>query len=115
MVTDTGIFLLHRLNNPNEVSDSVGLRTSDMNISAVDLIKRPKFSKRFIDAIEGLSIPVIISSRTGGGVITRDSLLCKNTVSAGDLSPQKAAILLRLALTQSCSDRKQLKRMFSEY
>ena len=74
-----------------------------------------EFSKRFIDAIEGLSIPVIISSRTGGGVITRDSLLCKNTVSAGDLSPQKAAILLRLALTQGCSDRKQLKRMFSEY
>lgn len=74
-----------------------------------------EFSKRFIDVIEELHIPVIISSRTGGGVITRDSLLCANTVSAGDLSPQKAAILLRLALASGYSARSQLKRVFSEY
>ncbi len=71
-----------------------------------------EFSKLFIDAINALTIPVVISSRTGGGVITRDSLLCPGTISAGDLSPQKAALLLRLALASGVSD---LKRVFEEY
>ena len=58
-----------------------------------------EFSKKFKDFIEKLTIPVVISSRIDGGIILMDNLLCKNTIAADNLSPQKAAILLRLALT----------------
>ena len=71
-----------------------------------------EFSEGFKAVIEGLEIPVVISSRIDDGVITADNLLCANTVAADNLSPQKAAILLRLALTQENPD---LVRMYSEY
>jgi L-asparaginase len=54
-----------------------------------------EFSKGWIDVINGLSIPVVISSRIDDGVIIKDNLLCGNTVAANNLTPQKAAILLR--------------------
>ena len=52
--------------------------------------------------------------RIDDGVITKDNLLCKNTVAANNLSPQKAAVLLRLALTGDAS-RERLKALFSVY
>ncbi len=58
--------------------------------------------------------PVVISSRIDDGVITKDNLLCSNTVAANNLSPQKAAILLRLALTGDTS-REYLENLFLEY
>ena len=73
-----------------------------------------EFSRKWIDIINGLSIPVIISSRIDDGVITKENLLCSNTVAANNLSPQKAAILLRLALTGDAS-RERLEELFSEY
>jgi L-asparaginase/Glu-tRNA(Gln) amidotransferase subunit D len=73
-----------------------------------------EFSSKWIDIINGLSIPVIISSRIDDGVITKENLLCSNTVAANNLSPQKAAILLRLALTGDVS-RERLEKFFSEY
>lgn len=72
------------------------------------------FSKAFIQVVEGLSIPVVISSRTDDGIITKENLLCPGTVAADNLSPQKAAILLRLALAQK-ADTQQMERMFLEY
>ena len=71
-----------------------------------------EFSESFREVINGLDIPVVISSRIDDGVITDDNLLCANTFAADSLSPQKAAILLRLALTMENPD---LKRMYSEY
>ena len=73
-----------------------------------------EFSKAWIEVINGLSIPVVISSRIDDGVITRDNLLCGNTVAANNLSPQKAAILLRLALTGDVSQ-EELERLFLQY
>ena len=73
-----------------------------------------EFSKKWIDVINELTIPVVISSRIDDGVITRDNLLCGNTVAANNLSPQKAAILLRLALTGDVS-REYLENLFLEY
>ncbi|MGL4791982.1 MAG: asparaginase, partial [Anaerotignaceae bacterium] len=58
-------------------------------------------SQKYIDVINQLKIPIVISSRTGEGIITQNSVLCKNTVAANNLLPQKAAILLRLALTKT--------------
>lgn len=71
-----------------------------------------EFSLGFISVIESLTIPVVISSRIDDGVITRGNLLCENTVAADNLNPQKAAVLLRLALTL---DHPDLVRIYGEY
>ena len=73
-----------------------------------------EFSEEWIEIISGLSIPVVISSRIDDGVITKDNLLCRNTVAANNLSPQKAAILLRLALTGE-ADQEYLEKLFLQY
>ena len=73
-----------------------------------------EFSKEWIEIINGLTIPVVISSRIDDGVITEDNLLCRNTIAANNLSPQKAAVLLRLALTKE-TDREKLAELFMQY
>ena len=73
-----------------------------------------EFSEKWIEIINGLSIPVVISSRIDDGVITKDNLLCDNTIAANNLSPQKAAILLRLALTGDISQ-ERLEKIFQQY
>ena len=72
------------------------------------------FGDAWIKIINELKIPVVISSRIDDGLITKDSLLCENTVSADNLSPQKAAILLKIALTEN-ADQNRLEQIFSEY
>ena len=73
-----------------------------------------EFSIEYMDVINGLEIPVVISSRIDDGLITQDAVLCPNTVAANNLSPQKAAILLRLALLHPAGQ-DDLIRIFSEY
>ena len=73
-----------------------------------------EFSEKWIEIINGLSIPVVISSRIDDGVITKDNLLCENTVAANNLSPQKAAILLRLALTEEM-EKESMEELFLKY
>ena len=73
-----------------------------------------EFSEEYIKVIKSLKIPVVISSRIDDGIITKDNLLCDNTVAADNLSPQKAAILLRLALTKNVNN-EQLEEMFQKY
>lgn len=73
-----------------------------------------EFSKKWINVINGLSIPVVISSRIDDGVIIKDNLLCGNTVAANNLTPQKAAILLRLALLRDAS-REYLEELYLQY
>ena len=74
-----------------------------------------EFSEGFIDAINGLDIPVVISSRIDDGIITQDAVLCDKTVAANDLSPQKAAILLRLAIKNKTTTQDELIRLFDTY
>ena len=73
-----------------------------------------EFSEKWIEIINGLLIPVVISSRIDDGVITKENLLCANTVAADTLSPQKAAILLRLALTGNVTQ-EYLEELFLQY
>ena len=61
-----------------------------------------------------LSVPLVVSTRIEDGMITQKSLICKNTVAANNLQPQKAAVLLRLALTIT-KDHDELVRIFSTY
>ncbi len=74
-----------------------------------------EFSREFKDVIKELRIPVVVSSRIYDGMITQDSVLCANTVAANDLSPQKAAVLLRLALLNKTASLTELIRIFGTY
>ena len=73
-----------------------------------------EYSLAFKRVIAGLPVPVVISSRIDDGVITQGSVLCPGTIAADNLPPQKAAVLLRLALTRT-RDPAELIRMFSVY
>ena len=73
-----------------------------------------EFSEAYKSVIEKLKIPVVISSRTMNGIILNNNLLCKNTIAADNLNPQKAVVLLRLALTQT-EDTEKIRKMFTKY
>ena len=62
------------------------------------------------------SRPVMVrSSRTGNGrVVGREEYDQMGMIPADTLNPQKARILLMLALTKT-KDLKEIKRMFAEY
>lgn len=77
-----------------------------------------EFSEQFITKLENVAsedFPVVISSRIGSGVITQDSVLVKKAVAANDLPPQKAAILLRLALAKGDTSQENLIRIYKQY
>ncbi len=73
-----------------------------------------EYSRAFRDVIDGLRIPVVISSRIPDGIVLPDHQLSENTVAAHSLPPQKAAVLLRLALTRT-ADRKEIRDLFAKY
>jgi L-asparaginase len=62
------------------------------------------------------SRPVLVrSSRTGNGrVVAREEYDSMGMIPADTLNPQKARILLMLALTKT-GDINEIKRMFAEY
>jgi L-asparaginase len=60
-------------------------------------------------------VPVVLSTRTGGGRITASAgAAWQDYVAAEDLPPLKARVLLSLALTQGATPN-QIQRMFLEY
>lgn len=61
-----------------------------------------------------LGFVVVQSTRTGGAVIRSDSMKSKGIVSAGDLSPQKARILLGVAFSFT-DDAEVIQGMFNEH
>lgn len=73
-----------------------------------------EFSEQYKEVIDRLSVPVVVSSRVDNGIIVPENLLCRNTVAANNLSPQKAAILLRLAIAKGAKA-EDLQRMFDQY
>ena len=73
-----------------------------------------EFSMAYKAVIERISAPVVISSRIDDGIIIPGNLICGNTIAADNLSPQKAAILLRLALTKT-ADKAAIQEMFYKY
>lgn len=77
------------------------------------------FEKTALQSVLSLpaeSRPVLMrSSRTGNGrVLPRDEYDAMGMIPTDNLNPQKARILLMLALTKT-SDPNEIKRMFSEY
>lgn len=73
-----------------------------------------EFSLAFAQALEALDIPVVVSSRIGSGIVPPAFHLCANAIPAADLPPQKAAILLRLALTRT-TDHAEIRRIMETY
>ena len=58
---------------------------------------------------------VVVSTRAGSGRVTqRKAMNDRGFIAADNLNPQKARILLMLALTKT-SDREEIIRMFAEY
>ena len=65
--------------------------------------------------VEKRSAVVVQSSRVGEGRVVRDNnWFLPGMVAADTLSPQKAAVLLTLALTRT-SDPQEIQRVFDEY
>lgn len=60
-----------------------------------------EFSLSWAEALREIDIPVVIASRTHHGVVTLNERLAPGCICAGALPPQKAAVLLRLALTMT--------------
>ena len=73
-----------------------------------------EFSELYKATIEKMNIPVVVCSRIDGGIIFKENLLCKNTIAADNLSPQKAAVLLRLILACKVS-REKMQEIFMKY
>lgn len=67
-----------------------------------------------IEEIEDTGIPVIRCSRVASGLITEDDHFKGNLVIGNDLAPQKAVVLLRLALTKT-ERIDALQEMFYKY
>ena len=71
-----------------------------------------EFSRAWAEALSGIDIPVVVSTRIHHGLVTLNEDLAPGRICAGRLPPQKAAVLLRLALT--VTDRvNDLRRIFS--
>lgn len=76
-----------------------------------------EFSLEWAHALETIDIPVVIATRINHGVVSLNESLALAPesvarISAGELPPAKAAVLLRLALTQTTNPKK-LRGVFS--
>jgi len=58
-----------------------------------------EFSLSWAEKLSQIEIPVVIASRTNHGFVTLNERLARGCIGGGNLPPQKAAVLLRLALT----------------
>lgn len=70
-----------------------------------------EFSLEWAHALENVDIPVVLASRINHGIVTLNKSLALAPdgvarISAGELPPAKAAVLLRLALTQTTNPKK---------
>ena len=71
-----------------------------------------EFSLAWAKVLEKIDIPVVIASRTHHGLVTLNESLAPGRICAGRLAPQKAAVLLKLVLTQT-SRTDDIKRVFA--
>ena len=67
-----------------------------------------------IEELASTGIPVIRCSRISAGYIPHDDYFLGNMARGNDLAPQKASVLLRLALTVT-NDIEKIQTMFNEY
>jgi L-asparaginase len=93
----------------------VGLGAKGIVLASVGAGAAGSLDKEIEEILKNRSAVVVQSSRVGEGRIVRNNNWYEpGMVAADNLSPQKAAILLALALTKT-SDPDQIQRMFDEY
>jgi L-asparaginase len=74
----------------------------------------PSFNKAFL-AAQAEGVVIVRGDRKGAGRVTVSaSTAARGQITPDNLNPQKARILLRLALTKT-SDAREIQRMFNEY
>ena len=71
-------------------------------------------SSSYGDAFSSAKIPLVDATRTGSGSVSYRGMESGYEISAADLNPQKAAILLTLAL-EVTDDPQEIAKMFYEY
>ncbi|MCQ2123806.1 MAG: asparaginase [Fibrobacter sp.] len=71
-----------------------------------------KWAASLARVMESMPLPVVVSSRINHGTVTLNTSLAPDAIAAGKLPPQKAAILLRLALAQTNSISK-IRKIFA--
>lgn len=71
-----------------------------------------KWAASLARVMESMPLPVVVSSRINHGTVTLNTSLAPDAIAAGCLPPQKAAILLRLALAQTNSISK-IRKIFA--
>lgn len=73
--------------------------------------------REHLAALARQGIVIVRSTRVSSGIVTRNSAVCDDDcrfIAADTLSPQKARVLLMLALTRT-NDPSEIQRMFLEY
>jgi L-asparaginase type II len=106
---------IHTGTRPGLANALVGLGAKGIVIACVGAGSAGSLDKEFEDILKKRSAVVVQSSRVGEGRIVRNNNWYESgMVVADNLSPQKAAILLSLALTKT-SDTDDIQRMFDEY
>ncbi len=70
--------------------------------------------RKAVERAGAAGLPVVIASHVPGGRIVGDPVGNTEAVVARDLAPNKARVLLMLALTRT-RDRKELQRLFEKY
>ncbi|MGL2551563.1 type II asparaginase [Helicobacter pylori] len=74
-------------------------------------------SARFLKAMQEASqmgVVIVRSSRVGSGEVTSGEIDDKAFITSDNLNPQKARVLLQLALTKT-NDKEKIQEMFEEY
>jgi L-asparaginase len=106
---------IHTGTRPGLANALVGLGAKGIVIASVGAGSPGSLDKEFEDILKNRSAVVVQSSRVGEGRVVRNNNWYESgMVVADNLSPQKAAILLSLALTKT-SDKDDIQRMFDEY
>jgi L-asparaginase len=109
------IAYIHTGTRPGLADALVRLGAKGIVIASVGAGSPGSLDKEFTDILQKRSAVVVQSSRVGEGRIVRNNNWWESgMVVADNLSPQKAAILLSLALTKT-SDPDTVQRMFDEY
>jgi L-asparaginase/Glu-tRNA(Gln) amidotransferase subunit D len=106
---------IHTGTRPGLANALVELGAKGIVIASVGAGSPGSLDKEFDDILKKRSAVVVQSSRVGEGRVVRNNNWYESgMVVADNLSPQKAAILLSLALTKT-SDKDDIQRMFDEY
>ena len=109
------IAYVHTGTRPGVANALVGLGAKGIVIASVGAGAPNGLDKELLDIIKKGSAVVVVSSRVGEGRIVRGNNWYEpGMVAADNLSPQKAALLLTLALTKT-TNVDEIQRMFDEY